>query len=201
MFNRAVLFVAAIIVQLSLATEGQTLMSEDISLPYPVKSCPPGYHHGWEVLALQFTGVSAEIFMKKTGSFFDSAWYAGEIIETTGEDNTVGATRTSVDPGDEPVTERLTDYHTSAPEAWSMRLVLENAPVTIAGIKLASYDEIFSAQSICGGAATYYTMTAAYCSDRVIQGYSMFDAYRRSAVAGLAKEIGADVFEGTCPSV
>ena len=54
-------------------------------------------------------------------------------------------------------------------------------------------------ESICAGTATYFTMVAKYCAKDVVGAYSLFYEFRRYAMAGLAKTLGAEMFEGTCP--
>ncbi|KAG6845411.1 hypothetical protein H0H87_009758 [Tephrocybe sp. NHM501043] len=162
--------------------------------------CPQGFYPGFEAIDWRFTGVPASTFMNKTGSFHRGEWYTGPLNGTHGIDNTVGATRDAFDPDSAPIIERLVYFHRT-PEEWIMRFVLDNeGPVVVRKVVLAAYVEEFRAESICGGKATFFSMTATYCSKKVVAAYSLFEDFRRGVMKRLADELGALSFDGTCPT-
>ncbi|KAG6830362.1 hypothetical protein H0H87_008308 [Tephrocybe sp. NHM501043] len=204
MFKRALFILGAIVApQLSLAAvASMSRVVDQVQLDEATHSdwkCPKGFHHGFESISWHVGGMHASTFMNKTGSFLHGEWYDGPITETSGTDNTVGATRTSLDPDGPPIVERLTYYYRT-PKEWVMRFVLDNkTPVVIEKMVFASYDEEIRAESICGGKATYLSMTATYCSEKVAEAYSLFDLYRRRVMLDLETNLGVLVFDGTCP--
>ncbi|KAG6871864.1 hypothetical protein C0995_015651 [Termitomyces sp. Mi166 len=157
---------------------------------------------GFESNVWQLT-VPVNTWINKTGSFFDSAWYMGPgIISTSGTDNTVGATRTTVFDGTTLLKDTLVGSYRS-PTQSVQRFALANGPVSLRSrnLRFYSYTEELRATSICGGTATHYSMTATYCTDDPERAYRFFDAYRREKVGNVAREVGAKMFNGTCPVV
>lgn len=122
----------------------------------------------------------------------------------TGNDNVVGATRTSPFL-DGTAVERLEGYQKTANSLeLSWHLV---QPLTFTGalphfpterITLESYTEIFRVHSICEGTSTYLEFIAIFCVDNP---ESMFDIWGRArtiAVDQLSQQLDARAFRGTC---
>ncbi|GLB39638.1 hypothetical protein LshimejAT787_0701480 [Lyophyllum shimeji] len=160
--------------------------------------CPPSTFSGFESNVFQYN-VPAERFYNKTGSFFRSEWYTGPLTSTHGTDNTVGATRSGNYSGTF-FTERLVGYSRS-PDELVMRFTLATpGGVVFSGARIKSYTEEMRVMSICGGSATYFSMTAVFCADKVGKVYDLYDGLRRAAVGAVAEQLGALVFDGTCPA-
>ncbi|RDB17320.1 hypothetical protein Hypma_001893 [Hypsizygus marmoreus] len=164
--------------------------------------CPQGQYPGFEVNTFQFD-VPAAKFYDATGSFFHSEWYSGPIASTHGKDNTPGATRNATFNGT-TYRERLVEYSRS-PSKLILRYTLDSGLVvfvTGAGphdtIAFGSYTEELGLYSICAGRATYFTLTAVYCTDKVATAYDGYDRLKRAAIADVAVAVGAKVFDGTC---
>ncbi|KAG6901820.1 hypothetical protein C0995_007527 [Termitomyces sp. Mi166 len=152
---------------------------------------------GFESNVWQFA-VPASTWINRTGSFLHSEWYVGPNNSTSGMDNMVGATRTTLLEGTSLFSNKLVGYHRS-PTQSVQRFQLVNGPVSFKNLTFYSYTEEFRATSICGGTAVYYTMTANFCTDNPVGMYKFYDAYRKEKVQSLADELGAVAFNGTCP--
>ncbi|KAG6816088.1 hypothetical protein H0H87_008750 [Tephrocybe sp. NHM501043] len=158
--------------------------------------CAKGAYSGFETNIWQFNAPATQ-FINITGSFFHSEWYIGPLTSTTGEDNTIGSTRTAV-IGNSSFTEQLVGHYRS-PTQSVIRFSLHNGSLPLDGFDLVAYTEEINVKSICGGTATYLTMTATYCTDNVAEAYDFYDKFRRDSVGAVAKELNALVFSGTCP--
>ncbi|KAG6839783.1 hypothetical protein C0991_011698 [Blastosporella zonata] len=158
--------------------------------------CPQGAYPGFESNIWQFNAPATE-FINKTGSFFHSEWYIGPLNSTHGEDNVVGSTRTAA-IGNSSFTEQLVGHY-SSPTHSVLRFSLHNGALLLDGFKLVAYMEEFRVMSICGGTATHFSMTATYCTDKIIEAYDFYDTFRRNAVGAIAKDLNALIFAGTCP--
>ncbi|RDB17132.1 hypothetical protein Hypma_001889 [Hypsizygus marmoreus] len=189
------------------------------------RKCPQGEYPGFEVNTFQFD-VPAVKFYDAVGSFFHSEWYVsdisviltfalwvdflrirqtGPLTSTRGKDNTVGATRNGTFSGN-AYSERLVEYSRS-PSKLVMRFtqhsdpdVFNTAPNNLGdAFLLGPYTEELGVYSICGGTATYLSLTSVYCTDKIVLMYDVYQSQRRSAIGGVATTLRARVFDGTCP--
>ncbi|KAG5350161.1 hypothetical protein J132_03415 [Termitomyces sp. J132] len=190
------LFRTLFIASTAFLTLGATDSSRSMRVEDP--KCPEGTHSGFESSIWQFNAPAAE-FINKTGSFFHSEWYIGPVNVTHGKDNIIGSTRTAA-VGTSTFTEKLVGYYRS-PTMSVIRFSLDmpNDTLPLDGFKLVAYTEEMRVMSICGGTATYFSMTATYCTDKVVDAYDFYSKFRSDAVGPVAKELNALVFTGTCP--
>ncbi|KAG6916189.1 hypothetical protein DXG01_008071 [Tephrocybe rancida] len=159
--------------------------------------CADNMQPVFETDTFQFS-VPIQTFFNATGpSFFGSVWYTGPVISTTGKDDTVGATRTGTFGGT-IFRERLIDFSQS-PDRILQRFVLDNGPITVGNIVIASYTEEMVALSICGGTATWAGFTDQLCANNAAATYNLYRRARRTLVDQLADNMGALYFEGSCP--
>ncbi|KAG6870294.1 hypothetical protein C0995_014010, partial [Termitomyces sp. Mi166 len=143
----------------------------------------PGFQSNvWQI------AVPASTWINRTASFFHSE---------CGKDNTIGATRATLFEGTSLFNNTLVGYHRS-PTQSVQRFMLTNGPVSLSNMTFYSYTEELKATSICGGTATYWTMTVTYCTDNPVGVHSFYDEYKRGKVQSLADELGASMFNGTC---
>ncbi|KAG6885212.1 hypothetical protein C0993_004772 [Termitomyces sp. T159_Od127] len=187
MVFRALLFASTVLLAL-----GATVNPRKVEDP----QCKKGTHSGFESNVWQFNVPAAE-FIDKTGSFFHSEWYIGPVIATHGKDNSVGSTRTGA-VGNSTFTEELVGHYRT-PTQSVLRFSLHNGTLPLDGLTLATYTEEMRVMSICGGTATYVSMTATYCTDKVVKAYDFYNTFRSDAVSAVAKELHALEFVGTCP--
>ncbi|KAG6916188.1 hypothetical protein DXG01_008070 [Tephrocybe rancida] len=156
--------------------------------------CTDKMQPGFEMNIFQFN-IPLQTFLNATGpSFFGST---GPLISTTGEDDTVGATRTGNFSGT-VFRERLVDA-SQTPDRLLHRFTLDNGPITFANVLFTSYTEEMVAQSICEGTATWLSFTDKYCADNAAAGYNLYQRARRTLMDKLADNTGAMYFEGSCP--
>ncbi|KAF8056277.1 hypothetical protein FPV67DRAFT_1730388 [Lyophyllum atratum] len=193
MFTRTFLIAATLLLPLV-----SYAASAPPGIPHLDPKCPPSALPGFETNTFQYN-VPAAKFFNKTGSFFHSEWYTGPISSTHGKDNTPGSTRSGIFNGVTPFTELLTSYSLT-PTALTQQFTLSGPPLVFGGVTLTSYTEELRFTSICGGEATYISMTVGYCTDGVGQAYALYDKVRRGAIGGVGDELGAFVFGGTCPA-
>ncbi|KAF5383660.1 hypothetical protein D9615_003788 [Tricholomella constricta] len=158
--------------------------------------CGEGMHPGFETNIFQYD-VPAQNFFDKTGSFFHSEWYTGPLLESTGEDDTVGATRSGNFSGT-LFRERLVGYSSSSDELMH-RYTLDNGPILFGDVLFGSYTEEMVILSICEGTATWISFTDVYCADKAAAAYNMYDRARRVLMDKLADDLGAMLFAGSCP--
>ncbi|GLB39560.1 hypothetical protein LshimejAT787_0700700 [Lyophyllum shimeji] len=158
--------------------------------------CPAPTLPGFESNVFQYN-VPAEQFFNKTPSFFHTEWYTGPVNSTHGKDDTIGSTR-SVIFGGAFYTERLVAFSRS-PSEIMYRVVLDT-PTFFTNITFTSYTDELRIMSICGGSATYVSMTVTYCTDHLLRAYDGYDRYRRATVRALADELKAFVFTESCPN-
>ncbi|KAG6874773.1 hypothetical protein C0992_006606 [Termitomyces sp. T32_za158] len=186
------LFRALLIASSVLLTLGAAVSPKKVEDP----QCKKGTYSGFESNVWQFNVPAAE-FINKTGSFFHSEWYIGSVIATRGKDNTVGSTRTgAVD--NSTFTEELVGHYRT-PTQSVLRFSLHNGTLPLDGFSLTMYTEEMRVMSICGGTASYVSMTATYCTDKVVNAYDFYNTFRSGAVSAVAKELNALEFVGTCP--
>ncbi|KAG6907378.1 hypothetical protein DXG01_009107 [Tephrocybe rancida] len=176
----------ALTLLLSLSTRAQSIAQPQTITDDP--TCPQGTYSGFESNVWQFN-VPAREFINKTGSFFHSEWYIGPLNSTHGKDNTIGSTRTAA-IGNSSFTEQLVGYY-SSPTHSVIRFSLHKGPLVLDGFELVAYTEEFRVMSICGGTATHFSMTATYCTGKVVDAYDFYDKFRRDSVGAVAKELGA----------
>ncbi|KAG6901821.1 hypothetical protein C0995_007528 [Termitomyces sp. Mi166 len=187
------LFHTLLIASAAILTLGATARSSKGEDP----KCPEGTYPGFESNVWQFNAPAAE-FINKTGSFLHSEWYIGPLNATHGKDNTIGSTRTAA-IGTSTFTEELVGYYRS-PTLSVLRFLLANGTLPLDGFTLATYTEEMRVMSICGGTATYFSMTAAYCTDKVVNAYDFYNKFHSDTVGTVAQELNALVFTGTCPA-
>ncbi|KAG6847768.1 hypothetical protein H0H93_006099 [Arthromyces matolae] len=193
LFRSLLVLASAICLASCLAVRGEP---QDVTHRSDDPKCLEGFYPGFEYNVWQFN-VPASTFINKTGSFLHAEWYTGPLLESHGKDNTIGATRTfPFDSG--TLTERLVGHYRSPTES-VIRFSLANGPVPVTNVTFGSYTEEQRVMSICGGTATYFTMTATYCTDKEPVMYDIYERYRRNAVSTVADELGALEFGGTCP--
>ncbi|KAG6840726.1 hypothetical protein C0991_004812 [Blastosporella zonata] len=182
--------------------------------------CADNTQPGFEMDIFQLN-VPLQTFVNATGTFFGSYEaiaalqvdcrvpcsptmanniidQTGPLISTTGEDDTVGATRTGNFSG-AVFRERLIDI-SQTPDRLMHRFTLDNGPITFVNVLYESYTEEMVVQSICGGTATWVSFTDKYCADNAARGYSLYRRARRVLVDVLVDSMGALYFEGSCPN-
>ncbi|KAG6874096.1 hypothetical protein C0993_000854, partial [Termitomyces sp. T159_Od127] len=121
----------------------------------------------------------------------------GPLLATTGDDNTIGATRTT-NFSSTIYTERLIDY-SRTPDRLLQRFTLDNETITVGDITL-SYTEEVVVQSICEGAAVWASFTDKLCANNTAEAYNLYYRSRTLLVDGLANGIGALYADGPCPA-
>lgn len=119
------------------------------------------------------------------------------MLATRGKDNTVGSTRTAA-VSNSTFTEELVGHYRT-PTQSVLRFSLHHGTLPLNNFTLTTYTEEMRAMSICGGTATYVSMTATYCTDKVVNAYDFYNTFRSDAVGAVAKELNALEFVGTCP--
>ncbi|KAF8074671.1 hypothetical protein FPV67DRAFT_592426 [Lyophyllum atratum] len=159
--------------------------------------CGEGMQTGFEMDTFQYN-VPAEKFFEKMGTYFNSEWYIGPLLESTGEDDTVGATRSGEFNGTY-FRERLVDFSKS-PDRLMHRFTLDNGPIAFGTVMYASYTEEMVVLSICGGTATFISFNDVYCAEDGPAAYNIYHRARRLLMDKLADDLGALIFSGTCPS-
>ncbi|KAG6832118.1 hypothetical protein H0H87_002631 [Tephrocybe sp. NHM501043] len=158
--------------------------------------CSPDMQPGFETDIVQFN-VPIQTFFNATGTYFGSVWYTGPLISTTGEDDTIGATRTGNFSGT-IFRERLVDI-SQTPDRFMHRFTLDNGPISFFGVSYSSYTEEMVVQGICQGTATWVSFTDKYCADDATSAFSIYRRSRRTLMDALADKMGARYLEGSCP--
>ncbi|KAG6883084.1 hypothetical protein C0992_009737 [Termitomyces sp. T32_za158] len=166
------------------------------SLPVNYDECPEDLKPVFVANTFRFA-VSAQTFFNATGSFFDSEWYTGPLLCTTGHDDTIGATRTANFSGT-IYRERLIDF-SRTPDRLLQRFTLDNGPITVGDLALTHTEEIV-VQSICNGAAVWASFTDKLCASNTTEAYNLYSRSRILLVDSLAAGIGALYADGSCPT-
>jgi len=191
MLASVILFAVKILVPMAFLSTSAALGTGEHLDP----KCPSTMLPGFQINTFQFN-VPAEGFYEKIGSFFHAEWYDGPLNSTHGKDNTVGSTRSGTIAGTF-YTNRLVAYEHSSNQLM-FQYVLDNAPVTFGGTTFTSWAEEMQIMSICGGSATYITMTVVYCTNKPAKAYDGYDSIRRSSIGTVANQLNALMFLGTC---
>ncbi|KAG6861257.1 hypothetical protein C0995_002065 [Termitomyces sp. Mi166 len=166
------------------------------SPPVNHDKCPEDLDPVFVASIFRFT-VSAQTFFNATGTFFNSEWYTGPLLSTTGKDDRIGATRTGNFSGT-IYTERLIDF-SKTPDRLLQRFTLDNGPITVGGLVL-TYTEEIVVESICDGTAVWASFTDKLCASNTGEVYNLFSRSRMLLVDGLATGIGALYSDGACPA-
>lgn len=129
------------------------------------------------------------------------------ITKTTGEENTVGATRTGFWPavlGGHPFAgEELVDYdigpdYLDMGWKWVVQPEPDIFPIGDKAVKLGEYYQKLQISSICEGRATQIHFMSQSCSDYPDIMYNVVENTDMMMYGQMAAEFGANVFGGSC---
>lgn len=169
-------------------------------------SCPSGFFPGFQLNTFQYD-VPFDGFEAIMKSFFDISWYAGVVVtNTTGRNNTVGATRAGPFATAE-FKEVLIEIE-SSPTSLTMKYVSIVGELKLQGVLpqkpnetiiIGSYTEGFQILSICGGTSTWFDIFVTFCADKPVEAADLYDTIRKESLQAVAIKLGADSFIGSCP--